>query len=143
MELTKLEGNDILDLVSLANKVRDKFAAKGEPCSIINAKCGVCSQNCKFCAQSVHYHTKIETYDLLDADAIVKSAKSVYDEGVRMYGIVTSGYGYLKADDDEFQKILAVIDALRTAYPDMSICASIGVLNDETAKALADHGLTE
>ncbi|MBR4417256.1 MAG: hypothetical protein IKS67_10830, partial [Victivallales bacterium] len=35
MELTELEGNEILDLVSLANKVRDKFAAKGEPCSII------------------------------------------------------------------------------------------------------------
>ena len=141
MELTELKGNDLLDLVSLANKVRDKFAVKSEPCSIINAKSGVCSQNCKFCAQSAHYHTNIETYDLLDVEKIVKAAKTVYDEGVRMYGIVTSGYGYLKADDAEFQKILAVIDALREAFPDLRVCASIGILSDETAKALADHGL--
>ena len=141
MELTGLEGNDILDLVSLANKVRDKFAVKSEPCSIINAKSGVCSQNCRFCAQSAHYHTNIETYGLLDVEKIVAAAKTVYDEGVRMYGIVTSGYGYLKADDAEFQKILAAIDALREAFPDLRVCASIGILSDETAKALADHGL--
>ena len=141
MELTELKGNDILDLVSLANKVRDKFAAKSEPCSIINAKSGVCSQNCKFCAQSAHFHTNIKTYDLLDTDEIVKSAKAVYDEGVRMYGIVTSGYGYLKAEDVEFQKILSAIDALRMAFSDMRVCASIGVLSDETAKALSEHGL--
>ena len=141
MELTGLEGNDILDLVSLANKVRDKFAVKSEPCSIINAKSGVCSQNCRFCAQSAHYHTNIETYGLLDVEKIVAAAKTVYDEGVRMYGIVTSGYGYLKADDVEFQKILEAIDALREAFPDMRVCASVGILGDETAKAFADHGL--
>ena len=141
MELTELKGNDILDIVSLANKVRDKFAAKSEPCSIINAKSGVCSQNCKFCAQSAHYTTKIETYALLDTEAILQSAKAVYDEGVRMYGIVTSGYGYLNAEDIEFQKILLTIDTLRTTFPDMRVCASIGILSDETAKALADHGL--
>ena len=141
MELTELEGCDILDLVSLANKVREKFAVKSEPCSIINAKSGICSQNCKFCAQSAHYQTNIKTYELLDVDEIVKAAKAVYDEGVRMYGIVTSGYGYLKVEDAEFQKILAAIDVLRETFPDMKVCASIGVLNDGTAKALADHGL--
>ncbi|MCR4575194.1 MAG: biotin synthase BioB [Lentisphaeria bacterium] len=141
MELTELKGNDILDIVSLANKVRDKFAAKSEPCSIINAKSGVCSQNCKFCAQSAHFHTKIETYALLDREKIVAAAKAVYDEGVRMYGIVTSGYGYQNTEDIEFQKILLTIDTLRTTFPDMRVCASIGILSDETAKALADHGL--
>ena len=70
MALTELSGNDILDLVSLANKVRDKFAPKIVPCSIINAKSGVCSQNCKFCAQSGHHHTGIESYPLLETEKI-------------------------------------------------------------------------
>ena len=102
MALTELSGNDILDLVSLANKVRDKFAPKIVPCSIINAKSGVCSQNCKFCAQSGHHRTEIESYPLLDTEKIVGSARTVYEQGVRSFGIVTSWYGYLNADDPEF-----------------------------------------
>ena len=140
MALTKLAGNDILDLVSLANKVRDKFAPKIVPCSIINAKSGVCSQNCKFCAQSGHHHTGIETYSLLDAEKIVGAARSVYAQGVRSFGIVTSGYGYLKADDPEFWKILAAMDVIRRELPDLNICVSLGVLSEETAKLLAEHG---
>ncbi|MBQ9338004.1 MAG: biotin synthase BioB [Lentisphaeria bacterium] len=140
MALTELSGNDILDLVSLANKVRDKFAPKIVPCSIINAKSGVCSQNCKFCAQSGHHRTEIESYPLLDTEKIVGSARIVYEQGVRSFGIVTSGYGYLKADDPEFQKILAAMDVIRRELPDLNICVSLGVLSEGTAKLLAEHG---
>ena len=140
MALTELSGNDILDLVSLANKVRDKFAPKIVPCSIINAKSGVCSQNCKFCAQSGHHRTEIESYPLLDTEKIVGSARTVYEQGVRSFGIVTSGYGYLKADDPEFQKILKAMDVIRNELPGLNICVSLGVVSGETAKLLAEHG---
>ena len=140
MALTGLAGNDILDLVSLANKVRDKFAPRIVPCSIINAKSGVCSQNCRFCAQSGHHHTGIETYSLLDAEKIAGAARSVYSQGVRSFGIVTSGYGYLKKDDPEFRKILAAMDIIRRELPGLNLCVSLGVLSEETAKLLAEHG---
>ena len=139
MALTKLEGCDILDLVSLANKVRDKFDRKIVPCSIINAKSGVCSQNCKFCAQAGDHHTGIETYPLLDPEEVVKSAKIVYDQGVRTYGIVTSGRGYDKPNE-EFKRILASLDALHDHFPDLKTCVSIGILSEECAELLAEHG---
>lgn len=69
----KIDGEDILDLVSLANKVRKKFAREIAPCSILNAKSGVCAQNCRFCAQSRHHNTGIETYDLLPAGGGARS----------------------------------------------------------------------
>ena len=57
----EVHGEDILDLISLANKVRHRFAEQITPCSIINGKSGKCSENCKFCAQSAYHHTGIET----------------------------------------------------------------------------------
>ena len=63
--LGKCNGNDILDLISLANKVNSKFENKMHICSIVNAKSGKCNLDCKFCAQSIKYDTGIETYPLL------------------------------------------------------------------------------
>ncbi len=140
MALTRIDGNDILDLVSLANKVRDKYAPDFWACSIINAKSGVCSQNCKFCAQSGHHHTDIKAYGLLSPDELVKDAQAVFESGVRTYGIVTSGVGYRDASAPEFRQILLAMDKIRAALPEMRLCLSLGILSEETAKALADHG---
>lgn len=136
--VTHIHGVDILDLISLANKVRQKFAAPLSPCSIINAKSGRCEQNCRFCAQSAHHDTGIETYPLLSKEDVVAAAKKVYAAGIRTFGYVTSGFGYLKPDE-EFKKILETLDALHAALPDMKICVSIGILSRETAKLLSEH----
>ncbi len=139
MALTSVEGADILDLVSLANKVRVKYAPEILACSIINAKSGVCAQNCRFCAQAVNHHTGIETYPLLSKAEIAAAAREIYGQGIRTFGIVTSGRGYLRADD-EFVRILDVLDALRAEMPDLKICVSLGILSEETARLLAVHG---
>ena len=70
----EIHHDDILDLISLANKVRKKFASPIVPCSILNAKSGVCPQNCRFCAQSAHHHTGIETYPLLPKEKVLEAA---------------------------------------------------------------------
>ncbi len=136
--VTQVNGADILDLVSLANKVRQKFAASIAPCSIINAKSGRCEQNCRFCAQSAHHDTGVTTYELLQKEEVVEAAKKAYATGVRMFGYVTSGIGYLQPTE-EFNKILETLDALHEALPDMKLCVSIGILSRETAELLAKH----
>jgi biotin synthase len=133
-----VNGQDVLDLVSLANKVRNKFAPGMQTCSILNAKSGVCSQNCKFCAQSAHHNTSIDTYPLVSKEKTLEALRKVYDSGVRSFGYVTSGRGYLKPDD-EFMVILDTLDAMHEQFPDVRICVSIGILSEETARMLAEH----
>lgn len=140
LELSALKGEDILDLVSLANKVRNRYAREGHVCTIMNAKSGACKENCRFCAQSGHHAAEVEVYPLQSVDAMVDAARAAYGTGVRSFGIVTSGRGFTVVDDT-FQTILDGIDAIHEALPGMRVCASLGILSDATAKCLADHGI--
>ena len=135
---TEVHGCDILDLISLANKVRDKFAPPLEACSIINAKSGVCSQRCRFCAQAGSYSTGIETYPLLTREEILFGAREIYNSGIRTYGIVTSGKGYSDTDP-EFHELLDTMDFLHDELPDLKICVSLGILNEAAARLLSEH----
>lgn len=139
--LSALPGEHALDIASLANKVRNRWGKGGvHACSIMNAKSGVCGENCRFCAQSRHNHSDIEVYPLVDEDAALFEARGCLEQGVSHFGIVTSGCGYLKMST-EFQRILSMIDRLHSELPSLEVCASLGVLGPDTAKALAERGI--
>ncbi|MBM3421820.1 MAG: biotin synthase BioB [Chlorobi bacterium] len=143
LELAGIPGDAVLDLASLAHKVRLRYSGESgalHTCSIMNAKSGECGENCRFCAQSRHNSAKIDIYDLASEDAVVEQATETFAQGVRHFGIVTSGYGYLKPTP-EFRRIVAMIDRLRRELPGLNVCASLGVLGEETAASLAEHGI--
>jgi len=138
--LGALRGEDVLDLVSLANRVRNRFAPGFQACSIINAKSGLCSENCRFCAQSAAHATDAGNYPMVDLAVILSAAETAYAAGVRSFCIVASGYGMTRADDD-FRRVLRAVDAIHERHPDMGVSASLGVLGQETARLLAERGI--
>ncbi|NTU67788.1 MAG: biotin synthase BioB [Chlorobiaceae bacterium] len=141
--LGRLPNGEVLDLVSLANKVKTRYAADEgavHACSIINAKSGHCGENCSFCAQSNHNSATIDSYGLVDEAKVLESAREAYLQGVRHYGIVTSGYGYMKSTP-EFQRILGMIDMLHRELPEMHVCADLGMIGEEQASALVERGI--
>lgn len=135
-DLATLSGAAVMDLVSLANKVRQRFADSLHLCSIVNAKSGLCGENCRFCAQSVHYATGVPRYPLLDREEILARARAAYEQGVRHFGIVTSGGGYARVNA-EFEAVCAAIMHIHQELPDLQVCASLGVLGAEAARRLA------
>src|SRR3990172_1173034 len=114
-ELSTVKGRDILDLASLAGKVRDTFAGGFHACTIMNAKSGACPEDCRFCAQSTHHDTRIDRYGLVDEDIILDKAREAYGTGVDCFGIVTSGTGYIKMTA-EFKRIIDAIDRIHEKY---------------------------
>lgn len=133
-ELLKLYNMDLEALLELSSKyVKDTV----EFCSIVNARNGKCSQNCKYCAQSSYYRTDIESYPLIPVEDVIKAAEESRENKADRFAIVTSGK---TPDEEDFDKILAMIKALNKVEGIKS-CASIGILNEEQAKALADAGL--
>ncbi len=133
-ELIKLYNSDLKELLNISSKY---MSDKIELCSLVNARNGKCSQDCKYCAQSSHYRTDITDYPLISKEEVIKTAKEAKANGVIRFAVVTSGKS---PDEENFDKILDFIDELNK-IDGIKSCASIGILNEEQAKSLAEHGL--
>ena len=141
--ITKEEALNLVDLelenlCEGANDIRKYFCDDiFDMCSIINAKSGKCSENCKFCAQSAHYDTYCEEYEILPKETILEQGKKDFDRGVLRYSIVTSGK---KLRDNEVKKVEEALELLNKET-DVYICASLGLLNEYEFKKMRDAGL--
>ncbi len=143
-EITKDEALMLIDadldeLRKYADEIREHFCGnKFDLCSIINAKSGKCSEDCKYCAQSAHYNTKVEEYNLLDEDTIINAAKENKNKGVLRFSIVTSGRKPTKSD---LEKICKIIKRIKTDTG-LEVCASLGLLDKDDLTKLKEAGLT-
>lgn len=133
-ELLRLYNLDLDELLNIsAMYVKDTV----EFCSLINARNGKCSQNCKYCAQSSHYNTDIETFPLVEVQQVKKTALEAVKNNVSRFAVVTSGK---TPDESDFDKILEMIKEVNSIQG-LKSCASIGILNENQAKRLAQTGL--
>lgn len=126
-----------MDLDALLAKASEYRLQGMEFCSIINARNGKCSQNCRYCAQSSHYRTDIESFPLLDVKTVTDAAAEAQENNIDRIAIVTSGK---TPDESDFNRMLEMIKSINQLGKIKS-CASIGILNEEQAKALAEAGL--
>ena len=142
--ITKDEAMSLIDapldeLCKAADEIREKFCDNVfDICTIINAKSGRCSEDCKYCAQSAFHCTNVEEYPLLDKETVVNAAKKSADKGIKRFSLVASGK---RLSDSEVDKVCEIIKEIRK-ISDISVCASLGLLNEEQFKRLKDAGLT-
>ena len=139
--LSELPGEEVLDLISLAHKVRLKYAPGLHACSIVNAKSGACPENCRFCAQSAHHAAQVPEYGLLEPAELLSRAEAVWRNGVRRFGIVTAGTG-CTGSEGEVRSVIEAIGLIRERLPEMEVCASLGALDDAAARGLAAAGVS-
>lgn len=133
------DSPDFVDFLNIADYFRRYFLGNTvELCSIINAKSGKCTEDCKFCAQSSHYDTAVETYNLMAYEPILSMAKENETAGVHRFSLVLSGRG-IEGEDLE-----TTLSHYRQLNSDTSIalCASLGLMNEEDLCALKKTGVT-
>lgn len=139
-DLSFLVNGDLQSITNGANKIRTKLCGNYvNLCSIINGRSGKCSENCKFCAQSSHHRTGAKEYDILSYDDIEAECKRNESEGVHRFSIVTAGRT-LKGD--AFEETLKIFSRLSKACPNIGLCASHGLLNEEQFIRLKQSGVT-
>ncbi len=138
-ELLETPDEYVLRLLAAADHIRIVFKGwKFDSCSLINARSGRCGENCAFCAQSGHYDTDCETYDLRSTDQILDAARSAREAGASRFCTVTSG-GALSPHEFD-----ALIESLQGVKDEVQIPldASLGFLDDERVGRLKQAGVT-
>lgn len=107
-----------------------------DSCSIVNVKSGRCSENCMWCAQSAHYATGCETYDLMERDRCLAAARLNAQAGVKRFSLVASGRA-LKGES--LKRVCGMIGEI-SAIEGLSACASLGLLGRDELLRLWDSG---
>lgn len=108
------------------------------PCSIINARAGKCSENCKWCAQSGHYHTDSDVHGIISAEETLQQALHDEKKGVKRFSLVTSGRA---VKGEALEKVCDHYRMLREKTG-MELCGSLGLLDKEDLKKLKEAGMT-
>jgi len=122
--LFNLESSaDIFDLLSWANRIREKFKGnKIHLCSIVNAKAGACSENCSFCAQSSYYQTGSPRYGFVDPEPVQEAAEEARRNGVTAVGLVAAWKGLNEGPMlDEVCDRIRELKATGKTRPDVSL----------------------
>ena len=134
--LTFLEFGDLVRNAQL--KRREFFKDYLHSCAILSVKTGNCEGDCKFCSQSKFSKAKINFHDILDWEKVKIALDWASQNNIRHFSFVTSG---IRLSKDEIKKVSILIEKGKAYFPNLKICASLGILTKEELKFLKDAGL--
>ena len=137
-EAIRLADEPLTELQEAAEEIRKAVCGNGfDICTIVNGKCGRCSEDCKYCAQSAHYQTACgETYPLLSTGELLSGAKHNENQGVLRYSIVTSGK---RLSDQEVNQVCESIRKIKDETS-IEVCVSFGLLDEEQFRKIKEAG---
>ena len=139
LALLRSSDDDIQAVVAAAYKVRRAFFGKRVKLNfLLNMKSGLCPEDCHYCSQRRDSTADILKYPMVDTDAAVEAAGRAVGAGAKRLCMVASGRG---PTDHELDQVTANVRAVKSTYPDLEICACLGLLADGQADALKDAGV--
>lgn len=137
-EALQLWASPLSRLREAADEIRRRMCGDGfDLCTIVNGKCGRCSEDCKYCAQSAHYQAKCtEAYGLLPTEKLLEGARRARAGGALRYSIVTSGR---RLSDHEVEQVCESIRAIRQDTG-IQVCVSFGLLEEGQFRKIKEAG---
>ena len=139
--LAVLRADDaaLLDVVAAAGRLRRAhFGSTVKVNYLVNLKSGLCPENCSYCSQAVGSEAPILKYSWLSTDETLRHAGAGLRGGASRVCLVSSGRGPSNRD---VEKVAEMTEALKDSYPDVEVCACLGLLKDGQAERLKQAGV--
>ena len=125
-------------LLQAAYEIRSRrWGSNVKICVLQNARSGLCPEDCNYCSQSSVSTAEIDTYQIMPRDQLVDGARRAAAQGARRYCMVTSGRG---PSDRDIEHLCETTREIKTVYPDMEICVSLGIMDEPKAAAAGRRG---
>jgi biotin synthase len=116
---------------------RENFdPTKVEFATLLSVKTGGCSEDCGYCPQAAQYDTGVKASKLMELDEVLFAAQRAKDAGASRFCM---GAAWREPKDRDIEKVAELVRGVKGLG--LETCATLGMLKDEHAKALADAGL--
>ena len=132
-------SSETIRLVAAAYEVRKRYFGNRVRLNyLFNAKSGLCPEDCHYCSQSKVSSAPIDKYPLKSVEETLKMAERAVSVHAGRFCMVTSGRG---PTDGELNQFVENVQAVREKYPQLEICACLGLLAEGQAEKLKDAGV--
>ena len=139
-EVRAIHDLPLTDLVHRAQTVHRAHHApdKVQLCTLLSVKTGGCPEDCAYCPQSARHASSVEPEKLLGVEEVLASARRAKENGASRFCM---GAAWRDAKQGkQFDQVLSMVRGVRELG--MEACATLGMLDDAQARALAEAGLT-
>jgi len=104
--------------------------------TLLSVKTGGCPEDCAYCPQAARYDTGVEATKLMECDEVLVAAKAAKAAGATRFCM---GAAWRAPKDRDIEKVAELIRTVKLLG--LESCATLGMLEDKQAQALADAGL--
>eukprot|EP00741_Cyanophora_paradoxa_P020774 tig00021312_g20053.t1 len=139
-EIKEIFHAPLLELVFRAATIHRQFhdPRKVQQCTLLSIKTGGCEEDCAYCPQAARYNTDVKAEKLMAVESVMEAARAAKEAGSTRFCMGTA-WREVKGKW-QFKQICDMISGIRAM--DMEVCATLGLLSEEQARALKAAGLT-
>jgi biotin synthase len=138
-EIKEIYDTPLLDLVFKAATIHREYNAIGEVqvCTLLSIKTGGCPEDCAYCPQAARYNTGVNVQALMKKEEVLEYAAKAKAAGSTRFCM---GAAWREVrDNKDFDRVLDMVKGVNEMG--MEVCCTLGMLNGDQAKRLAEAGL--
>ena len=138
-EVETLLALPLFDLIDQARTIHKAYHPEGsvQLASLMSITTGGCPEDCGYCPQSAHNQAAIDREGMIETEKVLEAAQRAKDLGASRFCM---GAAWREVrDGEEFDRVIDMVSGVRDLG--MEACVTLGMINADQARRLAEAGL--